>query len=64
MDKNGTYDTVIKTFATLINKEATDGWKYHSMETLTIVENPGCLGAIFGKKAGNTLIYMLIFCKE
>ena len=27
-------------FADLINKEATSGWEYHSMETITVTEKP------------------------
>ena len=29
-------------FADLINKESTAGWEYHSMETITVTEKPGC----------------------
>ena len=46
-------------FADIINREATDGWEYHSMENLTITDNPGCL-----QKSIPTNHYMLIFVKE
>ena len=45
----------------MINENATDGWKYHSMETLVAVETKkGC----FNKSVIERKIYMLIFSRE
>jgi hypothetical protein len=30
-------------FAEIINEKSRSGWTYHSMETLTVTEKPGCL---------------------
>lgn len=51
-------------FAELINANATDGWKFYSLETINTTETykTGCI-----KKETHTTrheIYMLIFCKE
>ena len=46
-------------FADLINKEATAGWEYHSMETITVTEKPGCF-----QPPVPTNYYMLIFVRE
>ena len=46
-------------FADLINKEATAGWEYHSMETITVTEKPGCF-----QNPLPTNYYMLIFVRE
>ena len=46
-------------FAELINKEATGGWEYHSMETITVTEKPGCF-----QNPIPTNYYMLIFVRE
>ncbi len=46
-------------FADLINKEAAAGWEYHSMETITVIEKPGCL-----QNAMPINYYMLIFARE
>ena len=46
-------------FAELINKEATAGWEYHSMETITVTEKPGCF-----QNPIPTNYYMLIFVRE
>ena len=29
-------------FADIINGEVAGGWQYHSMETITVTEKPGC----------------------
>ena len=46
-------------FADLINKEATAGWEYHSMETITVTEKPGCFQNPIPMN-----YYMLIFVRE
>ena len=46
-------------FAQIINKESTNGWEYHSMETITVTEKPGCF-----QQAIPMNYYMLIFVKE
>ncbi|MBO5868898.1 MAG: hypothetical protein J6Q54_08325 [Oscillospiraceae bacterium] len=48
-------------FAALINQEASNGWTYHSMETLTVREQVGCA---LQPQYVNTNLYMLIFCRE
>ena len=46
-------------FADLINAETQNGWEYHSMETITVTETPGCL-----QQAAPVSYYMLIFVRE
>lgn len=46
-------------FASLINAEATNGWEYHSMETITVTEKPGCF-----QNPIPTNYYMLIFVRD
>ena len=46
-------------FAELINKESTAGWEYHSMETITVTEKPGCF-----QNPISMNYYMLIFVRE
>ncbi len=46
-------------FANIINREAQGGWEYHSMETITVTENPGCF-----QQAVPVNHYMLIFVRE
>jgi len=46
-------------FADIINAEAQKGWEYHSMETITVTEKPGCF-----QQPIPTNYYMLIFVQE
>lgn len=46
-------------FQEIINKESVSGWEYHSMETITITEKPGCLSQPMPLS-----YYMLIFVRE
>ncbi len=64
VDKKGSYDTAIRSFADLINQEANGGWKFHSMENISVTQKPGCLASIFGQKESITYFNMLVFSKE
>lgn len=55
----GDTQAAFDTFAEIINREASGGWEYHSMETLTITVKPGCL-----QQPVPLNYYMLIFVKE
>lgn len=46
-------------FAEIINREAAGGWTYHSMETITVTEKPGCM-----QQPVPTNHYMLIFYRD
>ncbi len=56
----GKTQPAFNTFADIINQEAVDGWEYHSMETLTLTQNPGCLS----NNPVSRQYYMLIFVKD
>ena len=61
--KKQTVETACGLFADLINKEAVDGWEYHSMETITVTEPAGCLAFLTGNTT--TISYnMLTFVKK
>ena len=61
--KAGRADEAFTAFEDIINATATNGWRFHSMETLTVKENPGCFGG--GEKNSTyTNYYMLIFEHE
>ena len=59
--KNGDFKSATDSYASIINAEAVDGWKFHSIETITTQEKQGCS---FNPQSVNTNIYMLIFYKE
>lgn len=58
VDKGGT-QTAFNLFADIINQEAQGGWEYHSMETISVTEKPGCM-----QQPIPVNYYMLIFVKE
>lgn len=64
IDKNGSYSSAVSSFAGLINNEAKDGWKFHSMENIAVTEKPGCLAGLFGQKDTTVYFNMLVFSKE
>ena len=57
-------EKAVRSFADLINKETSNGWKFHSMESIAITEEPGCFSALFGRKSETTYFNMLVFSNE
>ena len=55
----GNTQAAFNMFADIINREAVGGWEYHSMETITVTEKPGCM-----QQAIPLNYYMLIFERE
>lgn len=55
----GDTQAAFNSFASLINQECTNGWEYHSMETITVTEKPGCFQTPIPMN-----YYMLIFVRE
>mgnify|MGYP000199769642 CR=1 FL=1 len=55
----GDTQTAFDLFAEIINNEAANGWEYHSMETISVTEKPGCL-----QTPTPINYYMLIFMKD
>ena len=58
VDKKNSQEA-LKLFENIINNEVSQGWEYHSMETITITEKPGCF-----QQPVSRYSYMLIFYKE
>lgn len=55
----GDIQSAFDRFSDIINANAQGGWEYHSMETITIVEKPGCF-----QQATPAYYYMLIFERD
>ena len=55
----GDTQSAFNLFADLINRECASGWTYHSMETITVTEKPGCM-----QQPVPTNHYMLIFYRD
>lgn len=57
--KKGETQSAFNLFADIMNREAAGGWSYHSMETITVTEKPGCF-----QQPVPLNYYMLIFEKD
>lgn len=57
--EKGNTQSAFNLFADIINHEAAGGWAYHSMETITVTEKPGCF-----QQPVSLNYYMLIFVRE
>ena len=55
----GNTQAAFDTFAGIINREAQQGWIYHSMNNIAVTEKPGCL-----QQPVTVNYYMLIFYRE
>lgn len=55
----GDIQSAFNRFADIINANAQGGWEYHSMETITVVEKPGCF-----QQPTPMYYYMLIFERD
>ena len=56
----GDTQSAFNLFTDIINRETAGGWEYHSMETITVTEKPGC----FFQPPVSLNYYMLIFEKD
>ena len=69
----GQTDMVFSSYAEIINEQTLQGWIFHSVEDMTIVEDYGCLGALLeligcffpnvllGTRKNSKVYYMVIF---
>jgi len=54
--------TAVRSYAKLINKEASEGWEFYSLETMSVTQAPGCFG--MGPKTPPIVLNMLVFRRE
>lgn len=57
--QKGNTQSAFDLFADIINSNAKAGWQYHSMETITVTEKPGCF-----QQPQASYYYMLIFERD
>ena len=61
ISKNGKNADAVNSFQGIIDKYASQGWNYHSMEPISTSQTKGCL---FNKQTVITTFYMLVFERE
>lgn len=54
----------VASYADLIQKEAIGGWELDMIQSIPVVEQPGCLASLFGAKSSTTYFNMLVFKKQ
>lgn len=45
----------------VVNQWAQQGWEFYSVETIGVVEKPGCLAGLLGAKATAVDYYVIVF---
>ncbi len=58
--KKESVESAARLFSDMMNYEANNGWKYHSMETLYVTLPSGCLSFITGSTISMSII-LLVF---
>ena len=58
------YDTAVREYADIIEKEAIDGWELAFIQEIPVFKKSGCIASLFGDKGTIVTFNMLIFKKE
>lgn len=45
----------------IVNDYAEEGWEFYRIDSMDIQVQPGCLGALFGKKGDQDTYYVITF---
>lgn len=48
----------------IVNQYAEEGWEFYRVDSIGVELQPGCLAALFGKKAEDSLYYVVTFRME
>ena len=57
------HSSAVSTYENKINEAATDGWELVTVDTVTSVQNPGCIAGLFGSKGEVVTLKILILKK-
>jgi hypothetical protein len=58
------HEASVKLYENIINKNATDGWEYHGLDTLESEKRAGCFPSLLGKKDELFEIKLMIFKRQ
>lgn len=64
IDRNGSYNSAVNSYADLINQHTQGGWELMFVQSVPITEKSGCLASLSGKSDVTTYFNMLVFVKE
>ena len=57
------HGAAVTAYEQIINQGAADGWELVQVDSISSVQNPGCLPGLLGKKSEAVTFKMLIFKK-
>ncbi|MBP7791479.1 MAG: DUF4177 domain-containing protein [Candidatus Goldbacteria bacterium] len=69
IDKDGNFDSAVRSFADAINQEAKDGWEFVSLEEIAVTKKSGCIAGLIAMLMGTNadvkiFFNMLVFVKK
>ncbi len=64
MDRNGSYNNAVNSYADIINRETQGGWELMFIQSVPVTKQAGCLASLFGVKNETTFFNMLVFVHE
>jgi hypothetical protein len=64
ISQNDSYSDAVAQYATIINREAVDGWKLDCIQEIPVTKSNGCLSTMNGNAATTIRFNMLVFVKE
>ncbi len=64
VNRKNSHIKAVEAYASIINKEAMQGWELEMIQQIPLIDEPGCLASLFGKTAEITYTNMLIFSKN
>jgi hypothetical protein len=64
LDRHGSAADVVRSIESAINNGADGGWEYVGTESVTSMQNAGCISALMGKGQITSTIRVMIFRKE
>ncbi len=57
------HSQAVNTYEKIINEAADGGWELVNIDTITSVQQPGCLAGLFGSKGEAVTFKLLVFKK-
>jgi len=64
IDKDGSYNGAVNSYANIVNKETQGGWELMFIQSVPVTKQAGCLASLFGKTSETIFFNMLVFVKD
>ncbi len=57
------HSQAVSTYEKIINEAASGGWEFVNIDTVSSMQQPGCLAGLMGQKAQSVTFKLLVFKK-